>query len=154
MRGAGATVGARALRDGSRALRDGAVTRRRRDASVEGRDHLRSRDPASLDTYCAAAGAGLVAVGVANDYVHALVRWEATARLCDVVQRMKGATSHAWNFERRGSTALAWQDGYWAQTVSPRDVGAARRYFREQRAHHATSTRPEAWELHFAHGLR
>src|SRR4051794_28522995 len=58
------------------------------------------------------AGCALITCGNADDHVHALIRYPSTVRLADVVQRLKGGSSHEWNATRR-APHLSWQPGYW-----------------------------------------
>ena len=98
-----------------------------------------------LACQCRDAGAELIAGGNGWDHVHAIVRWEPTQKLCDVVQRMKGGASRFWNLEHRDR--LDWQDGYWAETVNPDDLEGLVAYVRRQRIRHDGDLSPERWEL-------
>jgi putative transposase len=101
----------------------------------------------------APARARVGAFGASDDHVHVLIELAATARLCDVVQALKGVSARRWNEQPpRDAPLIRWQEGYWARSVSPADVTALGRYVREQRAHHGTSTLPEPWESTDAHG--
>jgi putative transposase len=97
-----------------------------------------------LQRLAADAGGLLVACGNASDHVHVLIRYPSTSTLASVVQRLKGASSHAWNLRR--SPHLSWQTGSWACSVSPGHLTAVVRYLERQRMHHAETTQPEAWE--------
>lgn len=84
----------------------------------------------------------LLAVGNTADHVHVLVRLAATVSLAALVQRLKGASSYAYNFTER----FRWQEGYWAESVAPRDLRALRRYVLEQRQHHDGTEASEPWQ--------
>ena len=84
----------------------------------------------------------LLAVGSADDHVHVLADLHRTVALATLVQQLKGASAHAWNLERI-EPALAWQAGYWAQSVSPDDTERVARYVRTRRDHHPTF---EPWQ--------
>lgn len=104
------------------------------------------------------AGGLLLAVGNAADHVHVLVRYPSTACVATVVQRLKGASSHAWNAAlpaRPDRSRLSWQAGYWAESVSPKDLPAVIGYVEGQRRHHGEAREPEAWEavLHEDHSV-
>jgi putative transposase len=95
------------------------------------------------------AGCILVACGNGADHVHALVRYPSTVCVATVVQRLKGASSHAWNAAvsvRPDRPRLSWQAGYWAESVSPKDLPTAIGYVEGQRQHHGEPRAPEAWE--------
>lgn len=84
------------------------------------------------------------AVGAACDHVHVALRLPRDRALAEVVQRLKGATSHDWNVEL-SPHLLRWQPGYWAESVSPTEVPSLLDYVRNQRAHHR-APHPERWE--------
>jgi REP element-mobilizing transposase RayT len=92
-----------------------------------------------------AAGCLLVACGNAVDHVHVLVRYPSTVTVASLVQHLKGGSSYEWNLARR-SPRLVWQPGSWSESVSPRGLEPAVRYVERQRAHHAETSSPEAWE--------
>lgn len=87
---------------------------------------------------------GIVAIGNASDHVHVVLASGATVCLADVVQRLEGASSHAWN--QRHDVRLSWQRGYWAESVSARDLCALQRYVTDQRRHHASQSVYERWQ--------
>lgn len=93
------------------------------------------------------AGCGLLLAGVASDHVHALVRVGATASLADVVRRMKGGSAYALNSHAPSQRPVRWQNGYWAESVSPADLDPLVHYLRRQRAHHDDSHPAELWQL-------
>jgi REP element-mobilizing transposase RayT len=87
-----------------------------------------------------------LAVGNADDHVHALFLYSAGLALATIVRRVKGAASHAWN--HRGGTnthELYWQDGYWARSFDPDDCRPLVHYVDHQREHHRHSQVPEVW---------
>ena len=95
------------------------------------------------------AGCILVAVGNAADHVHVLVRYPSTVCVATAVQCLKGASSHAWNSAvsaRPARPRLSWQAGYWAESVSPKDLPTLIGYVEGQRRHHGEVREPEAWE--------
>jgi REP element-mobilizing transposase RayT len=100
-----------------------------------------------LACQCRDAGADLLAAGNAWDHVHAVVRWEPTQKLCDVIQRMKGGASRFWNLEHPEHPRLGWQQGYWAETVTPEDLDGLLAYVRRQRIRHEGDRSLERWEL-------
>ena len=89
----------------------------------------------------------LLAAGNASDHVHVLARYPASLPVSELARRLKGASSYAWNAERSSShVRLAWQSGFWAESVSPSETPRLTRYVREQRAHHRDHGVPEPWQ--------
>jgi putative transposase len=87
----------------------------------------------------------LVAAGVASDHVHVLVRLAPTTCLATLVQRLKGASSHAINERRWAPERLRWQEGYWAESFSPSALLPLEAYVRGQRLHHDDAHHAEDW---------
>ena len=82
-------------------------------------------------------GARVMAVGNAEDHVHLVLLYPATRSLVEIVHRLKGASSREWNLDLAASGArLAWQVGYWAESVSPRALPPLVNYVHRQRQHH------------------
>jgi len=95
------------------------------------------------------AGCRLVAFGSGNDHVHVLVRYPSTICIANAVHRLKGGSSYAWNAalpRRPVHSRLCWQAGYWAESVSPRELLPITNYIETQRQHHPGAQRPEPWE--------
>ena len=92
------------------------------------------------------AGCVLLLAGCASDHVHTLVRLAPRVALANLVQRMKGASSHESNHHALLPERLAWQLGYWAESVSPSDIDPVKRYLRAQREHHEARKSLEPWE--------
>jgi len=90
-------------------------------------------------------GAEVLAAGAAEDHVHLLMRHGATRTLAELVQRLKGVSSHDIA-HTAGGAELSWQDGYYARSVSPETASDLFAYIRDQRAHHAASAELETWE--------
>jgi putative transposase len=110
-----------------------------------------SRDPLLHDRLRAEAPklrSMLLAVGNADDHVHALVDLHRTVTLAALVQQIKGASAHAWNIERH-EPWLRWQSGYWAQSVCAEHLDAVVSYVRAQRLHHPAF---EPWQRREASG--
>lgn len=96
-----------------------------------------------LSAKAAEVDCGVVAAGNASDHVHVVLALGARACLADVARRLKGASSHAWN--QRHAVHLSWQKGYWAESVSARDLDGLQRYVVDQRRHHANNAVWEPW---------
>lgn len=60
--------------------------------------------------------------------------------LSDVIGRIKGTTSYRINREFPASIPFAWQDGYYAVSVSPFGCERVIAYIRNQKRHHSTGS--------------
>ena len=87
--------------------------------------------------------AAFYAFGAACDHVHVLAQLDPMLGVATLVNRMKGASSHAL----RRRLVEGWQAGSWAESVSPDLVATTSRFVRGQRAHHASEGLAEPWEM-------
>ena len=127
-----------------------ATARREPVLSVEADDWLRG----VLIRKARQGGCELVACGNAADHVHALVRDPSTVTVASFMQLFKGYSSYAWNTANTGRR-LAWQAGYWAESVAPNSLAKVAAYVAGQRDHHLqTLLAPEPWELGEADDFR
>jgi REP element-mobilizing transposase RayT len=85
-------------------------------------------------------GADLVAIGGIEDHVHVLTRLPTTITIANLVQKLKGSTSHLITQEIRPGETFKWQGGYGAFTVSKRSLPRARDYVLKQQHHHSRGT--------------
>jgi putative transposase len=99
-----------------------------------------------LRGYAGEIGLFVIAIGVASDHVHVLVRYPPTLAIAPLVGRLKSASSRAWNQGSPRAARLDWQTGYWAESVSPSHAPQLVRYFEAQRPHHAQQRTHEPWE--------
>lgn len=67
----------------------------------------------------------LLEIGGVADHVHLLARFGASISLSDMLQRIKGNSSH-WLNQQPGR-GFAWQNGYGAFTVSESQVATVRK---------------------------
>jgi putative transposase len=74
-------------------------------------------------------------VGGVEDHVHVLAGLRATRALADVVREIKKCSS-LWIHEELRYPGFAWQAGYAAFTVGPRDLPSVMRYIANQEEHH------------------
>lgn len=79
-------------------------------------------------------GMRAIAIGGIEDHIHALVDLGALLGIAKAVQILK-ANSSRWMNERPG-TRFAWQDGYFACSVSRSQLPAVQKYIANQRVHH------------------
>jgi putative transposase len=95
----------------------------------------------------------LLEIGGVADHVHLLARFGAATAVSDMLQRIKGSSSH-WLNEQQPGTWFAWQNGYGAFTVSESQVAAVRKYIQGQEEHHReTSFKDELISLLRKHGI-
>ena len=114
----------------------------------------------STDLYPYMAGivrhqrATLLALGGMPDHVHALIRLKADLSLSDMVRALK-AVSSKWVHEKPNPLPeFAWQEGYFAASVSPSREASVRSYILNQEAHHRrTDFKDELLELLRKHGV-
>ena len=93
-------------------------------------------------------GSFVVAIGIAPDHVHALVRLAPTSCVAELARRLKGASAHFANHSARPLLSrLRWQAGYWAESVAPCDLDALARYLGDQRLRHDDSHPLETWQM-------
>ena len=89
----------------------------------------------SLQHHASNIGVDVLAIGGITDHVHVLVRLQGKHAISDVVQRMKGGSSHL--VTNVLGQPFAWQGGYGAFTLSKRAVPDVHRYLLNQERHHA-----------------
>lgn len=87
-----------------------------------------------------------LAAGCADDHVHVLVQYPARVSVATIAHRLKGASSRELHRLPAPTPVVDWQVGYWAESVSPRDLDALTHYIRRQRAHHREHPSRERWE--------
>jgi REP element-mobilizing transposase RayT len=94
----------------------------------------------------------LLEIGGVADHVHLLARFGASNAVSDMVQRIKGSSSH-WLNQQPGNH-FGWQTGYGAFTVSESQMTTVRRYIQRQEEHHQrTSYKDELISLLRKHGI-
>ena len=71
------------------------------------------------------------------DHVHCLLSLNPKYCLSEVINKLKGESSHWINAEKLTKNHFAWQNGYSAFSVSESLVAKIRSYIRNQETHHA-----------------
>jgi len=79
-------------------------------------------------------GMHALAIGGIEDHVHALISLPATMSIAKAVQVLK-ANSSRWINEHR-QPRFAWQEGYFACSVSRSQIPRVSKYIANQREHH------------------
>jgi REP element-mobilizing transposase RayT len=98
-----------------------------------------------ITTATAAVDARVIAVGNADDHVHVIACHPAARAVAELVHRIKGVSSHAWN-QRSPDRRLRWQRGYWARSVDRASLVALVPYVVHQRQHHRSMHTRADWE--------
>ena len=97
-------------------------------------------------------GMHAVAIGGIEDHVHALINLGATLGIAKAVQVLKANSSRWMNEQSR--TQFAWQEGYFACSVSRSQVPGVTRYIASQKEHHRRMDSPAEFLLFLRkHGL-
>jgi REP element-mobilizing transposase RayT len=81
------------------------------------------------------------------DHTHALIDLPTNLTIEQVIQLLKGSSSHWINQERLVKGRFAWGKGYGAFSVSQSDVSRVARYISNQEAHHRKRTFEEEYQL-------
>ncbi|SOD03819.1 REP element-mobilizing transposase RayT [bacterium JGI 053] len=87
-----------------------------------------------------------LAIGGMEDHVHLLIRFPTTARISEVVQHAKGASSNLMTQVLDRGGFFKWQGYYGAFTVAKSQVPRVRNYILHQEEHHLGGTLNPALE--------
>jgi REP element-mobilizing transposase RayT len=88
----------------------------------------------------------VLAIGGMEDHVHLLIRFPTTARIAEVVQHAKGASSHLMTQVLDRGGFFKWQGYYGAFTVAKSQVPRVRDYILHQEEHHRGGRLSQALE--------
>ncbi len=80
------------------------------------------------------------------DHVHCLISLGTDQTIGKIMQLVKGESSNWMNKNRLCHGHFAWQDEYFAASVSESNVDAVRRYIENQEDHHRLRTFDEEFE--------
>lgn len=81
-------------------------------------------------------GCTSIRVGGVRDHIHVLLGLSSTMTIADLVEKIKYASNKYLKELAPGYRGFAWQAGYGAFSVSPKDLDAAKEYVANQREHH------------------
>ena len=87
----------------------------------------------------------LIEIGGVEDHVHILANHSPAKALSDVIRDIKANASRWVNELPEAATRFEWQKGYAAFTVSYSQIASVRRYVRNSREHHRTTTFEEEY---------
>ena len=80
------------------------------------------------------------------DHVHCLISLSVDQNISQVVKLLKGESSHWINVEKLVPGKFAWQDEYFAVSVSESKVQIVQEYIRNQEAHHRKKSYQDEYE--------
>jgi putative transposase len=86
-------------------------------------------------------------VGGVADHVHLAIRLSRTITIAKLVEELKTSSSQAMKAELAEVRDFAWQHGYGAFSISPRDLDALIAYIENQEEHHRTRTFQEEYRI-------
>ncbi|MCP4402330.1 MAG: IS200/IS605 family transposase [bacterium] len=85
----------------------------------------------------------LLEVNGIEDHLHVVVKTQPNQCPSDIVQRLKGSSSHYINHEylpANSPSSLHWQKGYGVLSFSEKDLPFVREYVQKQKEHHKNWT--------------
>ena len=71
-----------------------------------------------------------------HEHLHGLISLGGTQTISDVIQRIKGESSHWINKEKLTRLKFEWQDDFYAVSIGMDHLEKLRRYIRNQEQHH------------------
>lgn len=92
---------------------------------------------ASILSKCQELNCEALAIGGMPDHVHLLIRFPTTLTVADLLQGVKGASSHLMTHRITPESFFKWQGAYGAFTVSKESVPIVKAYIERQKEHHA-----------------
>ena len=101
---------------------------------------------AAIAAKCHALRCEMLAIGGDLDHVHLLARFAASLSIAELVQEVKGASSHLMNHEIAPHREFRWQGSYGAFTVNANGLEKVIGYIRNQKTHHAERRTFDEWE--------
>lgn len=113
--------------------------------STKGREPLLSTSIrpalfAYLATVSRNAGCECYRVGGIADHVHLAVRMSRTVTMAQLIEELKTASSKWLKTHSPGLNLFAWQRGYGAFSIGPRDLSKVVAYIDNQEEHHRKRT--------------
>jgi len=81
------------------------------------------------------------------DHVHCLISLGAGQEIEEIVQLIKGESSHWINKNKLCKGRFSWQEEYFAVSVSENVLGSVRKYIANQEEHHRTKSFDEEFEI-------
>jgi REP element-mobilizing transposase RayT len=88
----------------------------------------------------------VLSVNVQPEHIHLLVDLPSNLCLSDLVQKIKGASSHWINEQKLIHAKFSWQRGYGAFSVSASQLEVVKKYIQNQDAHHKKKSFEEEYQ--------
>lgn len=85
-------------------------------------------------------------IGGYNEHVHILISLDPTQSISNILNLIKGESSHWLNKSQMTKGRFEWQDEYFAVSVSPSVIGKVREYILNQELHHQKKTFSKEYE--------
>lgn len=104
------------------------------------RDEIRLRVFMHMKEYATQKGIELDVVNGYTDHAHCLIALGRGQTIADIIKIIKGESSYWINKNSLTKTRFAWQDDYWAVSVSEKHVTRVRNYILRQEEHHKAKT--------------
>jgi len=80
------------------------------------------------------------------DHVHCLISLNAKQNIADVINSIKGESSHWTNENKLTPVKFGWQRKYFAVSVSESQIDRVREYIKNQEHHHQKKTYQDEYE--------
>lgn len=80
------------------------------------------------------------AIGGYNEHIHILISLDPSQSISNILNLIKGESSHWLNKSKMIKGKFEWQDDYYAVSVSPSVIGKVRYYISHQETHHQKKT--------------
>lgn len=117
----------------------------RREPMLDKRDAARAS--VNLSEYSLEKGIYMKINFFNADHTHALIDLPTNLTIEQVIQLLKGSSSHWINQNRLIKGRFAWGRGYGAFSVSHSDVGRVAKYIANQESHHRKRTFEDEYQL-------
>jgi putative transposase len=117
---------------------------KRREALLT--DPIRHQVQRHIMAHCRKQHVFLQAINGYTDHLHCLLSQGREQTIAQIAQLIKGESSYWINEQRLLSQPFAWQDDYYAVSVSESAVPAVIKYIRNQEVRHATQSFAEELE--------
>lgn len=82
----------------------------------------------------------IIQIGGWEEHVHLLLKIHPSQNLSSIIHLIKGESSSWINKELHFSGSFAWQDSYYAESISIKDIKAVNNYIKNQEEHHTKIT--------------
>ncbi|MEC4982520.1 MAG: IS200/IS605 family transposase [Oscillatoria sp. PMC 1068.18] len=88
-----------------------------------------------------------IAIGGTEDHFHLLTSFPPTLTISELMNKVKGSSSHLVTHKLKPNEFFKWQGGYGAFTVSKYNIDQVANYIRNQELHHQQKSLVSEWEI-------